>query len=73
MRALLIDQLPTIGFPVAETTISIADVESAHEVFLSNAMTPIKWVAALGNKNYDRLQTLAIYHKMRKTFPAIFC
>lgn len=73
MRACLIDKLAAIGFIVEEKEITIADVENADEVFLSNAMTPIKWVAALENKQYSAVQTTSLYNILCQTFPQIFC
>ncbi len=73
MRQFLLNNLTGKGFTVTEKNISEADLYDAEEIFISNAMTPVKWVAAIGDKQYSNEQILAVYNSMCRTFPDIFC
>lgn len=53
MRKYLINSCRKEGIPVEETTISAADLQSASEVFLTNAIKGIRWVKEIGDNTYS--------------------
>jgi len=66
MRRFLLENLPANGFSVQEKPITEADLYSADEVFLSNAIKGIRWVGHCGDSTYNWPLTKAIFHKMLK-------
>lgn len=52
MRKHLIARLKQHNMPVEETTISVAEVLNADEVFLTNAIKGIQWVQYCGEKQF---------------------
>ena len=64
MRGYLIDQLPALGFRVAEGAYSAADLADADEVFLSNAIHGIRWVKRMDQSIYGNRITAEIYHQL---------
>ncbi len=52
MRKFLIDKIRAFGFIVHESLVTREDILNADEVFLSNSIYNIRWVADLQNKNY---------------------
>lgn len=73
MRQFLVEKLPAIGFEITEKEITITELQEADEIFLTNAMTPMKWVAGMGNSSFENNLVISIHQKMRQTFPGIFC
>lgn len=73
MRQFLLANLPAAGFEVTESPLSPEDILQADEIFLSNAMTPVKWVAGIDGHTFGNKQVVTIYQKMQQTFPDIFC
>jgi branched-chain amino acid aminotransferase len=73
MRQFLLKNLPSSGHQVLEKQITEEELAAADEIFLSNAMTPVKWVAGLGRHSFSNEQVLSVYNKMAQTFPQIFC
>ena len=73
MRQFLVNNLAAAGFTITEKPITEADLQDADEIFISNSMTPMKWIAAIGDQQYGNEQTLAVYNTMCRTFPSIFC
>ncbi len=53
MRRWLIEKLPDAGHPVLETSLTIADLENANEVFLTNAVRGICRVNQFRDKKYS--------------------
>jgi branched-chain amino acid aminotransferase len=53
MRRYLLRELPDYGFDVEEKPLSIEDVESADECFLTNAISGIRWVGEFGKKTFS--------------------
>jgi branched-chain amino acid aminotransferase len=60
MRRLLMETLPGAGLPVLEKETTREDLESADEVFLTNALKGIKWVKAFGAATYGCSLTTSI-------------
>lgn len=52
MRKFLLENLPKLGFETIETELRIPELESADEIFLSNAIRGVKWVGSYGSKRY---------------------
>ncbi len=73
MRKFLLQQLPLAGFEVVETTITEDMLLDADEVFLSNAMYNMRWVAAIDAKKYSNTITKKIFDNLSQTNKTIFC
>jgi branched-chain amino acid aminotransferase len=64
MRRHLLAAMPEAGFPVEERTVTIQDLLGADEVFLTNAIRGIRWVAAFRETCYANTLTTALYRKL---------
>jgi branched-chain amino acid aminotransferase len=73
MRSYLLKQLPILGFPITEQEISEEMLLDADEVFLSNSMYNIRWVAGINDKSYHNIDTKKIYDALCKTNDSVFC
>lgn len=67
MRKYLLNKLREKGYQIAEGIITVEDLEAADEVFLTNAISGIKWVKQLGNKEYKNITVSKIYTDCIKT------
>ena len=65
MRRHIIKSLTAAGFKVLEVRLSIADLEDADEVFLSNSIYNVRWVGSIDDKEYT-------CNHARKIYAAIF-
>jgi branched-chain amino acid aminotransferase len=66
MRRYLLERLPVLGFTVRETEISVANLQSADEVFLTNAIKGIRWVSHCETTVYTNHFTTSIFKKLFK-------
>lgn len=66
MRRFLLAQLPQQGFSVQEKAITVDDLYSADEVFLSNSIRGIRWVRTTGPASYTNRLTLQIHRQLFK-------
>lgn len=66
-RRHLLNQLRDGGEEVQEMAITVADIEAADELFLTNAINGIRWVRQFGNKNYANTKTAEIYNRFLAT------
>ncbi len=57
-------------YTVNERTLSIQDMENADEVFLTNAIHGIRWVAGYSHKAFVNTKTLEIYKGFAQTITA---
>ena len=73
MRKFIIHQLIRAGYDIIETVITEDNLKEADEIFLSNSIFNIRWVATLGDKTYSNTVTAKIYQLLRQTNPTIFC
>jgi branched-chain amino acid aminotransferase len=73
MRQYLLKQLPSLGFKVQEEALTEERLLNADEIFLSNSIYNIKWVASIDDKTYNSLQTQKIYDVLSKTNDSIIC
>jgi branched-chain amino acid aminotransferase len=62
MRQHLLQQLP-----IVEAELTTDDLFNADEVFLTNSINGIKWVAQIGNKSYPNIQSGLIFRDHIKT------
>ena len=61
MRRQLLEILPHRGYLVEERMLQIADLDTADELFLTNALTGIRWVGEFRERRYQNLITQRIY------------
>lgn len=69
MRKYLLGRLRSEGYTVEEGAVSMEDLVTATEVFLTNAIHGIKWVRQFGGANYTNQQAMEIYSRFIKTIP----
>ena len=64
-RRLILEQLaPSLGVPVREAQLSLGQLESASEVFYSNALIGVRPVASFGNSNWNKHPLCTALHKL---------
>jgi branched-chain amino acid aminotransferase len=73
MRKFLIDKIRELGFAVNETIITKKDLLEADEIFLSNSIYNIRWVAGLENKNYSNKIVWNIVDALFRKETAVYC
>jgi len=61
MRRHLLQLLPQHGYSVQEKPLEIADLLVAEELFLTNAISGIRWVKELRDRNYTNTTITEIY------------
>lgn len=61
MRRHIINSLTAAAYKLVEGQLSIADLENADEVFLSNSIYNMRWVGSIGDKQYTCSQAQKIY------------
>ena len=66
MRKFLIQQLPEFGYQVKEAVITEAMLLDADEIFLTNSIYNIRWVASVDNKSYTNHYTIKIVESLHK-------
>jgi branched-chain amino acid aminotransferase len=67
MRNYLFTQLAEAGYTLEEGKVTADDLLTADELFLTNAITGIRWVKNYANKTYSCNQTTKIYNQFVKT------
>lgn len=60
MRRVFLEMLPTLGYQMKEQLLSHADLQTAEEVYLTNAIQGLRWVGGYKNKRYFRKQAVAL-------------
>jgi branched-chain amino acid aminotransferase len=73
MRNFLIDKIRAVGFTVYESTITKNDLLAADEVFLSNSIYNIRWVAGLENKSYSNKMVWNIVEELFRKEGDVYC
>lgn len=66
VRRWLLENLPSAGFQLEEKEITEEDIMKADEIFLTNSIKPVRWVKALGKKEYENKITLRIAEFIEK-------
>lgn len=56
MRQVLLEKLPTLGYKVREQLLAHHDLQTAEEVYLTNAISGLRWVVGWNNKRYFKKQ-----------------
>lgn len=64
MRRYLLMQLPKAGYNVQEKICTPEDLETATEVFLTNALYGIRWVSEFRNKTYSNQLTARLFKEI---------
>jgi branched-chain amino acid aminotransferase len=64
MRRHLLATMATAGLPVTERTATIQDILTAEEVFLTNAIRGLRWVAAFRDAHYVNTRTRTLHQKL---------
>lgn len=64
MRKWLVRRLAESKFDIREGVVTKNDLETFDEVFLTNAMTGIRWVKRFRDKTYSNTQTLKIFREI---------
>ncbi len=54
MRRHLLTEMRKMGVPVLETTLDVAEISQASEIFLTNAIYGIRWVKQFNSLNYHQ-------------------
>ena len=62
MRNYLLSQLPSEGHNVAEKQTSVDDLLAADEIFLTNAVSGLRWVGEFKGKTYGNSLASKIFH-----------
>ncbi len=73
MRKFLIDKIRTLDFAVHETAVTKNDILNADEVFLSNSIFNIRWVAGLENKRFTNTIIFKIVEELKKKEVETYC
>jgi branched-chain amino acid aminotransferase len=64
MRRFLVEQLSCIGYKVIEEPIEIGDLDDADEIFVTNAISGIRWVSRYEDRVYSNQHSFNIYSKL---------
>lgn len=70
MRRHLLEKMKDAGYSIQESPVSVSALEEADEVFLTNAISGIRWVKQFRGKVYLNNLTVEIYNRFIKTIPA---
>lgn len=73
MRKFVLESLPELEVKVVECSITEDTLMDADEVFLSNSIYNIRWVAGINEKQYSNEVTKDIFGKLATTNPGIIC
>lgn len=66
MRHFLLDRMLAKGLPVEERPVTVEDLRSANEIFLTNAVRTIQWVGDFEGKSYQRDMAQDLYRMIIK-------
>ncbi|MFT3910542.1 MAG: aminotransferase class IV [Ferruginibacter sp.] len=73
MRNFIMQQLVHHGYDITETAITVETLLEADEIFLTNSMYNLRWVAGIVDKKYSSQLTQKIYQLLGQTNPLVFC
>lgn len=73
MRKYILAQAVQLGYETKETAITEHMLMSADEVFCSNSIFNIKWVAGIDNITFTNKLTAGLYQQLCKTKDGVFC
>ena len=72
MRNFVMQALSALGFSVKEKTILPGDIKDYQEVFLTNSIYNLRWVAGIEDAKYTNSFIFEINEMLQKKFPEIF-
>ncbi len=67
MRRYLIEKHIQKDKPIVERNLTIEELENATGIFITNAISVIKWVRQFGDSQFDPSKIIPIYNEMIKT------
>lgn len=67
MRRHLLTVLPEAGYSVEEKSLTPGDLADADELFLTNAISGMRWVRQFGDSQYTCTEAAGIYHRFVQT------
>ncbi|CAN5741270.1 aminodeoxychorismate lyase [soil metagenome] len=73
MRKFILKELSALEYTVTETAITVEDILNADEIFLSNSIYNMRWVAAIEGNRFTNHISRKIFESLAKTKPLIFC
>ena len=73
MRHFIIRELKKHGYTITETAITEQDLLDADEVFLTNSIYNMRWVAGIHNSTYQNTMIKDIHQLLSKTNEPVFC
>ncbi|MCY7291036.1 MAG: aminotransferase class IV [Ferruginibacter sp.] len=73
MRQWIIDNVTEFNFKVVKTVITKEDLLNAEEVFLSNSIYNIRWVASFENKKYENKQIAKLSEILMRKRGNVYC
>ena len=73
MRQWVINNVGEFNFKVVETTITKDDLLDAEEVFLTNSIYNIRWVAGVENKKYENKQVAKLTEILLRKRGNVYC
>ena len=73
MRKTIMQTLSENDIPIIEEVITEEKLMDADEVFLTNSISNMRWIAGIGDKAYTNRFSRDVYHLLSKTIPDIFC
>src|SRR5687768_16235691 len=69
MRRHLLGKFREAEYNVQETMATVADIENADEIFLTNAINGIRWVRQFRDQTYRNSMTTEFHNQFLKTIP----
>ena len=73
MRKFIITELRKAGYSVIESKVAEDEIMDADEIFLTNSIYNLRWVAMVGDRKYSNDIIKKIYGLLRQTNGAAFC
>jgi len=73
MRQFIIASMQELGHDISESRIEPGMLQDASEVFLSNSIYNMRWVARIGDYSYGQQAIMALHQQLRQTKPDVFC
>ena len=68
LRAYLLDHAKQLGIKAEESILNLSDIESAHAIWLTNAIRGIEWVKRYKNTTFGRAETRPVIQKLNEAF-----
>ena len=72
MRNFLIRHCTTKKIPIMETAITLEELKSADEIFISNSIRIINWVENMDGVKFSHAFSTTLFETLKKDYPEIF-